>query len=97
MHWTSHLPLAVAVIIYVDASSASQENGRSSRDGKLDGFGSQEQGLGGVDGWNPVQAAPAEVVACPVMCYVHGVPVASLPSVQAFVKSCMSTSWHSHA
>ena len=73
------LSLSVRVIVDVDGQSASHPNGNSCRQTPLDGILHQVEGRGCVDGWHPVQATPAQVVAGPVMGNVHGSPVSSLP------------------
>ena len=86
----THLPLPVCIVVDVDGSHAGEEKRSSKRPAQGDGVARQVEGRRGVDGCDPVQAAPAQVVACPVMHDVHGPPISCLPPAIQVDQHCLN-------
>lgn len=84
VRYAAHLPLPVRVIVDVNGEGAGDANGDGGRQAPVDGVLHQVQGRGGVDCRHPVEAAPAQVVAGPVMRNVHRAPVPSFPPAHFF-------------
>ena len=79
-----YLALSVGIIVNIDAKYPKSEVEPGSQAWHLVRMLHKKQGLWSVDGRHPYKAAPTQIVACPIMCNVHGLPVSGLPSASWF-------------